>query len=354
MSFFKNKFKIGSRFVSKDRQFIVAEISGNHCGKLNYAKKLIYYSKKIGVDAVKIQAYSPENLTLNANQKDFKIKSKNNFWNNKKNLFKLYQKAHTPINWLPTLFKYAKEIKLDLYASVFDLDTLKLLEKLNCPAYKIASPEINHQPLVDKISKLNKPVIFSTGLAKLNEIENVIKILKKNKCRKAIILKSNTDYPADLQDSHIRNISYLKKKFNILVGFSDHTISNYSSLAATALGSSMLEKHLKLDESKKGIDSFFSLSPQKFKKLIVEVRQTEKSLGNYKYLLPKKIFKNRHNLRSIYVSKNVKKGEVISKNNIKIIRPSYGLEPKYFNKIIGRKFKKKLILGSRVKLSEIY
>ena len=247
-----------------------------------------------------------------------------------------------------------KKIKIDLFSSVFDLEGLKILESLNCPAYKIASPEINHIPLIEKLSKLKKPIIFSTGLAKISEIRNVIEIFKKNNCRKVIILKSNTDYPASLLDSHIRNIEYLKKKFDILVGFSDHTISNFSSLAATVLGSNMLEKHLKLDESNKGIDSFFSLSPNKFKNLIYSIRETEKCLGNYKYILPKQVRKNRHNLRSIYVSKNVKKNEVISKDNIKIVRPAYSLDPKYYYRIIGKKYKKNLVFGSRIKLSEIY
>ena len=351
--FFKKKFKLGRNHVSEKRQFIVAEISGNHCGKFDLAKKLIFKSKKIGVDAVKIQAYTPEKITLDLNSKDFKVNSKNKLWRNNKKLFNLYKKAHTPIEWLPGLFDYAKKIKIDIFASVFDIDTVKILETLNCPAYKIASPEINHYPLIDFVSKKNKPIIFSTGLAYKSEIIEVIKILKKNNCRKAIILKSNTDYPANIKESHINNIVYLKKEFKILAGFSDHTKSDYSSLAASAKGSSMLEKHLKLDSTNKGIDSFFSLSPIEFKKLIISLRKVEESLGKFNYTLPINVEKNRHNMRSIYISKKVKKGDRITNENIKIVRPGYSLNPRFFYKILGKKFNKNFEKGSRLKLKDV-
>ena len=350
-----NFFKIGNKIVSNSKVFIVAEISANHNNSYLRAKNLIIKAKKCGADAVKLQTFTPDTITLDSNNKDFRLNhlKSNKDWKKYKNFYQMYKYASMPWEWQKKLFKLAKKIKIEIFSSPFDETAVDFLESINCSAYKIASAEINHIPLIEKIAKLKKPVIFSTGLAKENEIKTIINIFKKNKNNKIIILKCNSSYPAKIQESDLRNIEYLKKRFKLPVGLSDHTIGNTAAISAVSLGACMIEKHFNLDDKKKTIDSFFSSSEKEFKQMVKNIRDTEEALGVYKYQMSKSSYINLKSKRSIYVCKNIKKGDKFSNLNIKVVRPSMGLHPKYYKKIIGKKVNKNLFAGQRVKLEYI-
>jgi pseudaminic acid synthase len=351
---FKKIIKINKKVsISNKKVFIVGEVSGNHNGDINIAKRIILGAKNSGVDAVKIQSYSPDTITLNSNNKDFKIKSKNLVWNKFKNLYSLYKKAQTPFQWHKELFLFAKKNKIILFSSPFDESSVDILEKLNCPIYKIASPEINHVPLIEKVAATKKPVIVSTGLATEAEINNLINIFKKKNNKNLILLKCSTQYPAKIKNSNLLNIPYLMKKYETLVGYSDHTIGNVTSIAAVSLGACVVEKHIKLNSKIKSIDSFFSVSIRDLIKFVDSIRYAESALGFYNYKLPKELIKNRTAMRSIYISKNVKKNQIVTDQNIKVVRPAYGLQPKYYYKLIGKRFVKNFTANSRLKLSYI-
>ena len=350
-----NFFKIGKKVISNLRSFIVAEISANHNNSFARAKKLIIKAKKCGADAVKLQTFTPDTITLNSKNTDFRLShlKSNKDWKKFKNFYEMYKHASMPWDWQKKLFKLAKQINIEIFSSPFDETAVDFLEDLNCVAYKIASAEINHIPLIEKIAKLKKPVIFSTGLASEAEIKNVLKIFKKNKNSKIIILKCNSSYPAKIEESDLRNIQYLGKKFKLPVGLSDHSIGHTAAISAISLGACMIEKHFNLNDGKKTIDSFFSSSEKEFKKMVESIRDTEKALGKYKYRLSKGSYLNLKSKRSIYVCQNIKKGDKFSKNNIKVVRPSMGLHPKYYNQILGKKVNKDLFVGQRVKIEYI-
>ena len=235
----------------------------------------------------------------------------------------------------------------------YSKDILDFLESLNVAAYKIASPEINHIPLIKKVAKTKKPVILSSGLSNLEDLKLAINTLKKYNNKKIIVLKCNTSYPSPIEDSNIITISDIKKRFKVLSGLSDHTIENTSSILSVALGGSLIEKHIKLDNDINGIDSFFSLGPKKFSSLVKEIRTAELALGKISYKITKSASKNLKCMRSIYVYKKIKKGEKITQYNVKIIRPSYSLAPKYYERIIGKISIKDLDIGDRISLKKL-
>ena len=344
------RFKIGKKFVGiSDPCFIVAEISANHGGKISNAIKIIRHASKIGVDAVKLQTYTAGSITLNSYKRDFLI-SKNSPWKKEKNFWNLYNKGHTPWDWHKKLFKEAKKNNLEIFSSPFDEKSVDLLEKLGCVAYKIASPEINHIPLLVKVAKTKKPIILSTGLSRLADIKLAISVLKKNGCKNIILLKCTTDYPAKIEETNLTTLKDYKKRFNVIPGFSDHTKGKIAALTSVALGAKLLEKHFSL-KGKSSLDDFFSMNEVEFGKMVVEIRDVEKVIGNINYNITKGSKNHFKGRRSIYVSKNIKKGEQITKNNIQIVRPNYGLHPKYFNKVLGKKVKKNMTAGTRLRLS---
>ena len=330
----------------KNKCFIVAEISANHNSKLSNAIKLIREASKAGANAVKLQTYKPNTITLDSNKKDFLI-NKNSPWSNKKNYWNLYKKGQTPWSWNNVLFKEAKKNNIIIFSSVFDETSVDHLEKLNCPAYKIASPEINHIPLIKKVAKTGKPIILSTGLSNLNDIRLAVNTIRKMKNNKIIILKCTTSYPAPLEELNLKTMEDIKKKFKTIIGFSDHSLGNTSSLAAVALGAKLIEKHFNILKNN-SIASFFSSDVKEFSKLVLDIRNVEKALGKVNYEVTKNSKKHKVGMRSIYVSKNIKKGEVISKENIKIVRPNYGLQPKFYFKVLGKKSKKKLKAWNKI------
>ena len=343
--------KIGKKNIGdKYPCYIVAELSGNHNGKLKNIFNLINKAKKAGVDAVKIQAYEADTITINSDKKDFKIK-KNNSWSKYDTLYKLYKKAQTPLKWLPLIFKYCKKKNITVFASVFDLKSLKILKSLNCPAYKIASPEITDIPLLEEVAKTKKPVIISTGLSNFKDISLAFKTISKFN-KKIIILKCTSAYPSKIEELNLKTILDLKKKFKCLVGFSDHTIGIQIPVLAAAIGSNVIEKHF-VTKKAKTVDSFFSLDEKKFRIMINNIRNNEIALGKVNYNISKSSKENLNGRRSLYIVKKIKKNEKINNSNVKSIRPSFGLHPKHLKNIIGKKVKKTLQVGDRVNLSYI-
>tara|TARA_B100000795_G_C22740698_1_gene415217 strand:- start:239 stop:1291 length:1053 start_codon:yes stop_codon:yes gene_type:complete len=344
------KFKIGRKYIGdKCPVIIVAELSGNHGGSFARIKKMIIKAKESGADMIKLQTYTADTITLNSKNSDFKI-NKNTPWKKNKNLWDLYNKASTPWSWHKKIFQLGRKMKIDIFSSPFDESAVDLLEKLNCPVYKIASAEINHIPLLIKVAKTKKPVIISIGLANLNEVKLAIKTLKINGCQNIIILKCVSSYPAPIEEQNLASIPELKKKFGTLVGLSDHTLGIATPITASVLGATLIEKHFNLKDSKKTVDSFFSINDLDFKKMVKEIRNSELSIGRINFEVSKSSKKNLNSKRSIYISKNIKKGDVITKDNIRVVRPSFGLNPKFFEDILGKKTNKNLFLGDRMKL----
>ena len=345
--------KILNRKINKNNPpFIIAELSGNHKGSLVRALKIIDKAKEAGASAIKLQTFDLNEMTINFRSKDFIINDKSSPWY-KKNLYQLYKKAQTPRSWHKKIFKYSKKIGIICFSSVFDLKSLAFLEKLNAPAYKIASFENNHFPLIEKVAATKKPVIISTGMARIDEIKEIVKIFKLKNNNNFALLKCTSSYPTNPKESNIIAIETLNKKFRCEVGLSDHTEGIGASVASIAVGASIIEKHIVLKKNDGSVDESFSLSPLEFKNLVNEANNAWLSLGK-KYLGPTKNEKNTLKFRrSIYVIKNSKKGDTLSNKNIKIIRPSYGLHPKFFSRLIGKKFKKTVRKGMPFKMSMI-
>ena len=347
----KNNDKINNIFKKKKYQcLIVAEISANHEGKLSNVLKIIDSAKKIGVDAIKIQLYKADKITLNSFKKDFLIKS-NNAWKKYKSLFNLYKKAQTPYSWYDKINSYCKKKNIILFSSVFDLDTINFLEKKNCPIYKIASQEITDIPLIKKTANTKKPVFLSSGLSSYKDLSLAIKTLKKKKCKKIVLMKCTSAYPAPHDEINLMTMLDFKKKFNVEIGFSDHTIGIETSIAAVALGAKVVEKHITLKQKKNSVDGFFSSDLKEFEKLVKSIRNIEKNLGKITYNVSKSSKKNLGWKKSLYVIKNINKNEIFTSDNFSSIRPAYGLHPKYYPIILGKKAKKNLKIGDRIKKS---
>ena len=345
--------KIKNREISEFRPpFIVAEISANHNNNFKRTLKLIDEAKNAGADAVKIQTYKPNTITLKSKKKDFLIKSKKSIWYGKY-LYDLYSKGSLPWEWHKAIFDRCKKNKITCFSTPFDETAVDFLEKLNCPIYKVASFENNHIPLIDKLISLKKPIIISTGLTKIQDIKFIINNFKKKKFKNFTLLKCTSSYPAPEEDTNLKVIEDLRKKFNITVGLSDHTEGIGVAIASVAYGAALIEKHFTLNKKDGGLDDSFSIDPKELKDLVIESKRAWKSLGKVYYGISKSektslIFK-----RSIYISKDISKGELFSKQNIKIVRPNLGLHPKYYKLILGKKAKKNLFKANPLKLSEI-
>ena len=318
----------------KDKVFFIAEISANHCGNFKLAKKLIKCAKINGADAVKLQTYTPDTMTINSNKKYFRIKE--GLWKGY-NLWDLYDKAQTPLKWHKELFKYGKSLGIKVFSTPYDETAVDFLEKLHCPIYKISSFEMTDLNLIKKVSKTKKPLIISTGMADLNEIETSIKVAKRNGAKDVTLLYSVSNYPSSIDDFNLNNIKILKNKFKCKVGISDHSIDNRVAIASVASGAEVIEKHIALDNQKKGFDIDFSLKGKEIKKLRNDVDIAFKLLGKNSFFRNKNENKSKVFRRSIFTTKDIKKGQKFTKDNLKVIRPGYGLEPKYFNKILNKK-----------------
>tara|TARA_B100001057_G_scaffold493376_1_gene587666 strand:- start:838 stop:1872 length:1035 start_codon:yes stop_codon:yes gene_type:complete len=334
------------------KPFIIAEVSGNHNGSLKKMLKIVDAIAETEADAIKLQTFKPDTITLDCNSKEFLIKDKNSKWN-KFRLFDLYKKSQTPWGWHKQIFKKANKLGLCAFSAPFDFSAVDFLEKLKNPIYKIASFENNHLPLISYVASKKKPMIVSTGMASIREISEIVKTTKKFGCKNLTLLKCTSSYPAKLKESNILTIPEIKKKFKCNVGLSDHTPGIGAAIAAVAQGATVIEKHFTLNRNDKSVDSFFSLEPKEFKNLVKECNSAFQSLGRIYFGPTKSERKSLMFRRSIYVTSNVKKNEKISKDNIKIVRPSKGLAPKLYYKIIDKKFKKSLKKNTPLSLSLI-
>lgn len=341
-----NNKKIGLNYPP----YIIAELSANHQQSLSRAKKIIFNAKKAGADAVKIQSFDLNEMTLNINKKDFVIRNKKNIWY-RRNLYDLYRQAQTPKEWHKKIFDYCKKIKITCFTSVFDLPTLKFLKKFNLPAYKVASFENNHLPLIAKLAKQKKPLIISTGMCNINDIKEIYKILIKEKCKNFAFLKCTSAYPTNPKESNISAIEKLRSIFKCNVGLSDHTQGIGAAVASISYGATIIEKHLVLRKNDKSLDEKFSLDPKQFKDLVIETKNAWLAQGKNTITLTQSEKKFLFLKRSIYVSKDVKKNEIVNDSNIKIIRPSYGLHPKYINLVNKKKFKNNYKIGTPLKFN---
>jgi len=338
--------KIGNFDLTNTRTLIIAELSANHGHSIDIAKKTIKAAKKAGADAIKLQTYTADTLTLNCNKEDFIVKG-GTLWDNK-TYYELYQEAFTPWEWHEELFRVAKEEGLLCFSTPFDKSAVDFLETLNPPAYKVASFEITDYELVRYIASKHKPIIISTGIATLQEIEDVVAICKEENNHDIILLQCTSSYPAPLEGANLLTIKDLSERFGVISGFSDHTLGITAPIAAVALGAKVIEKHFILDKAIGGADASFSLDVEEFSHMVQAVRDTEKLLGKPSYNLDEKNIKGRVFSRSLYVAKDIAKGEVLSEENIRSVRPGYGLHPKYLNDILGKYAKVDLYFGERV------
>ena len=343
-----NTISIGNKTVGEGQPtLVIGELSGNHGGDIEKALELLRAAHAAGADAIKIQVYRPDTITLNSDKDDFKIAS-DNAWADYKNLYQLYEYAHTPWEWLPQLFQEAESLGIELFGSVFDLTSVDELEKYPVHAYKIAAPEITDMELLEKVAETGKPVIVSTGLADLGDLHEAVGCLKRSGCNDIILLKCTTAYPTPPEEVNLKTMHAIADVFGCRVGLSDHTEGMGVPIAAVALGADVIEKHIKLDGADETVDSFFSLTISEFRHMITEIRRAEKSVGTVSFDVTASAEKNKNGRRSLYVSADIKKGEVFTDNNIKSVRPGFGLEPKYKKDIIGRKARHDLSIGDRL------
>ncbi len=326
------------------KSFIIAEISANHGHKIEIAKQTILKAKEIGVDAVKIQTYTADTLTLNCNKDIFKL-NHGTIWDGI-TLYDLYKQAYTPWEWHKELFEYAKEIGIILFSTPFDKTAVDLLEECGNPIYKIASFEITDIPLIEYIATKRKPIIMSTGIATLEEIEEAVNACKRMGNNDITLLKCTSEYPAKLEDANLCMIQDMKNRFDVKVGVSDHSMGSIVPMTAVALGAEVIEKHFIIDREIGGPDASFSMTPDEFKEMVENVRSVEKTIGRVDYSLTEKKIKSRKFARSLFVVEDVKKGEVLTEKNVRSIRPGDGLAPKYYYEILGKEVAQDIEYGT--------
>jgi len=327
--------KIGKHFVGGDNPcFIIAEISANHNQDFNQAIRLIKLAKESGADAVKFQTYTPDTLTLNCNNDNFQIKD--GPWKGQ-TLYELYKQAFTPWEWFPKLKDYADSIDITFFSTPFDNSAVDLLESINVPAYKIASFELVDIPLIEYVAAKGKPIILSTGMASLSEIELAVNTIRAKGNNQIVLLKCTSSYPALPEEMNLASIRILRDGFNVFVGLSDHSLENETSVVAIALGTSIIEKHFieKLEDG--GPDAHFSLDMIQFSKLVKSIRLAEKTIGINDFIGIADKKENKIFRRSLFVVKDIKKGEYFTESNIRSIRPSFGIAPKYYKDILNKK-----------------
>lgn len=337
--------------MHRDRVYIVAELSANHGHSIQIAKDTIKAAKEAGADAVKIQTYTADTITLDCDNEYFQIKQ-GTLWDGT-TLYKLYKEAYTPWEWHQELFDYAKEVGITIFSSPFDKTAVDLLEDLGTPAYKIASFEITDIPLIEYIASKGKPIIISTGIASIGEIKEAVDTCRKTGNWDITLLKCTSSYPSPYEDMNILTIPNMKETFGVNVGLSDHSIGSTAAIGAAALGAAMIEKHVILDRSIGGPDSQFSMEINEFKEMVKEIRNLEKALGRINYDLNDKVQKNRVFARSLFFTEDIKAGGIISENNMRSIRPSYGLHPRHYKEILGRKVNTDIKKGTPVDWSLI-
>ena len=334
---------LGEVAVGPDHKpFIIAEMSGNHNQSLERALAIVDAAANAGAHAIKLQTYTADTMTIKGT---YRINDQNSLWNGRE-LYDLYKEAYTPWEWHKPIFERAKEKGILAFSSPFDETAVDFLESLNVPCYKIASFENTDWPLLKKIAATGKPVIMSTGVSRLADIDESVALLRQNGCSDLILLKCTSTYPASPENTNLLTIPHLQKLFNCIVGLSDHTMGIGAPVASVALGARVIEKHFTLNRADGGVDSTFSLEPSELKSLVIESERAFLALGDVQYGIQETETKSSLFKRSIYVAKNILAGETLTKDHLKIIRPGLGLSPRYFDLVIGRQVKKDVSAGT--------
>jgi pseudaminic acid synthase len=328
--------KIGNYSIGQSHKpFIIAEMSGNHNQSIERALKIIEIAAKSGADAIKLQTYTADTLTINQRGGLFDIEDSTSLWAGR-NLYELYNEAYTPWEWHEAMFKCAADNGIICFSTPFDDTAVDFLENLNTPAHKIASFENNHHPLLKKVAKTGKPIIMSTGASTIANLDESVRVLRENGCKDLILLKCTSNYPATPENSNIRTIPHLKELFDCEVGLSDHTMGIGVPIAAVTMGATVIEKHFCLSRAEGGVDSAFSLEPDELKSLVIETERAWQSLGKVQYGIQESEKKSLLFKRSIYVVKDIQAGEKFTEENIRVIRPGDGMAPKYYEGLLGK------------------
>lgn len=333
-----------------NKVLVVAEMSANHNQHKDVALETIRAAKKAGADAIKIQTYTADTITLNCDKPEFVCGP--GLWEGQR-LYSLYQKAYTPWEWHEEIFRVAKEEGLMCFSTPFDKTAVDLLESLDNPIYKIASFEITDIPLIKYIASKHKPIIMSTGIAMIEDIQLALDTIRAEGCNDITLLKCTSAYPAPIEDANLLTIPDMKTRFGCKAGLSDHTMGSTVPMAAVAMGAEVVEKHFIIDRSIGGPDSEFSMEAAEFKEMVDGIRMVEKALGVVKYPTDPEQIKGRTACRSLYVAEDVKAGDVVTEKNVRSVRPGYGLHPKYLPKVLGKKFVKDCQKGERFELGMV-
>lgn len=337
--------KIGDKVIGeKSPTFIIAEMSANHLQSFDNAVKIIKEAKRAGADAIKLQTYTPDTITIDCDNEYFQIKQ-DTIWDGT-TLHKLYQTAYTPWKWQPKLKKIAEEEGLICFSSPFDKTAVDFLEDMNVPAYKIASFEITDIPFIEYIASKGKPIIISTGIATLSDIEEAVNACKRMGNEQVALLKCTSAYPSPLEDINLNTMPNIRETFKTIVGLSDHTLGHSVAVGAVALGAKIVEKHFTLSRADGGPDAAFSMEPDEFKNMVNSIREIEKALGEVNYDLTYKMRRSREHSRSLFIVKDIKAGEELNEENVKSIRPGFGMHPRYYNDILGKKVKMDIKKGA--------
>ncbi|OES46063.1 pseudaminic acid synthase [Domibacillus iocasae] len=343
----------GIQIGRKNEPFIIAEMSGNHNQSLDRALEIVEAAAKSGAHALKIQTYTADTMTLNIENPDFQINDEKSLWNGQK-LYQLYQQAYTPWEWHKPIFEHARKLGMIPFSTPFDETAVDFLEELNVPLYKIASFENTDIPLIKKVASTGKPMIVSTGMATVAELDELVAAAREAGCKDLILLKCTSTYPATPENTNISTIPHMRELFDVQVGLSDHTMGTGVAVASVALGATVIEKHFTLSRADGGVDSAFSMEPEEMKALVVETERAWQAVGSITYGPTEKEKASLKFRRSIYVAKDIKAGEKFTKENIKIVRPGYGLKPKYYEQVLKREANKNLIAGTPLSFKELF
>ncbi|HAS6344858.1 TPA: pseudaminic acid synthase [Vibrio vulnificus] len=340
----RESIEIDGRKIGPDHPpYIIAELSANHNGDINRAFKIMEEAKKAGADAIKLQTYTHETITMDCDSEEFQIHG--GLWDGQ-TLYELYKGAHMPWEWHKPLFEKARELGITIFSSPFDFSAVELLEQLDAPAYKIASFEVIDLPLIKRVAQTGKPMIISTGMANEEEIAEAIKTAKDNGCQELVVLHCVSGYPAPADQYNLRTITDISERFSVLSGLSDHTIDNATAVTSIALGACLIEKHVTMDRNGGGADDSFSLEPQELKALCQDTKTAWQALGRVNYERTEAEKGNAKFRRSLYVVADIEAGEALTPENVRSIRPGFGLAPKHYDDILGRKAKTKIVRGT--------
>lgn len=342
---------IDGQLISKESPtYIIAEMSGNHLMSLDRAKSIIYQLRDSGVNAIKLQTYTADTITINSNNPEFQIHG--GLWDGE-TLYSLYQKAYTPWEWQEELLEYGKSLGLSVFSSPFDLTAVDFMDDIGMPAYKVASYEINDLPLIRKIAKKGKPIIISTGIAYLEDIERALRVCREENNQQVMLLKCTSAYPCPYEDMNIKSIPLMAETFDCIVGLSDHSFGSEVALGAVALGAKIVEKHVTIKREDGGPDAGFSMEIEEFLQMARQIRNLEKALGKATFDLTAAQKEARVDTRSLYVIKDMKKGDVFDESNVKSIRPGRGLHTRYYEDILGKSATRDLPFATPLGLGDV-